>query len=140
MNHLKSFLVIFSIVILTSLNPYAQTVEVGFDSPDWQLLNADTLQYKGRLGLIGSAVLSDIELTNGIIMVDMIVDGGRSYPGFVFRMESNRNYERLYVRPHRAGLYPDAIQYSPTINGVTEWQFCNGDGYTAPIVLPENEW
>ena len=140
MNRQKAILVILLIVILPSLELFAQTIEVGFDSPDWQFLNADTLQYEGRLGLIGSAILSDIELANGVIMVDMIVDGERSYPGFVFRMESYRNYERLYVRPHRAGLYPDAIQYSPSINGVVEWQFCNGPGYTAPIILPENEW
>jgi sugar lactone lactonase YvrE len=136
---LSLFIVIF-IINFTPNNLYTQPVEVGFDSPDWQFLDADTLQYGGRLSLIGSALLTDVEFTNGIIEVDIMVTGDRSYPGLVFRMDPHGNYERIYVRPHRAGFYPDAIQYSPSINGVTEWQFCNGEGYTAPIVLPENEW
>ncbi|MBL7112660.1 MAG: SMP-30/gluconolactonase/LRE family protein [Bacteroidales bacterium] len=140
MKPILSRLTAILLFILTLTNLSAQPVEAGFDSPRWQFLNADTIQYEGRLGLIGSALLSDVEFTNGIIEVDLIVTGERSYPGLIFRMGSYENYERVYVRPHRAGLYPDAIQYSPSINGVTEWQFCNGDGYTAPIVLPENEW
>jgi sugar lactone lactonase YvrE len=140
MKPLKSLFSVLIIIFLFPFSSSSQSVGVGFDSPRWQFLNADTLQYEGRLGLIGSAIINDVEFINGIIEVDLFITGERSYPGIIFRMGSYDNYERLYVRPHRAGLYPDAIQYSPSINGVVEWQFCNGSGYTAPIVLPENEW
>jgi sugar lactone lactonase YvrE len=72
--------------------------------------------------------------------VDIAVTGARSYPGIIFRMQSPLNYERFYIRPHRAGLYPDALQYTPIVNGVASWQLCQGDGYTAGAAIPENQW
>lgn len=118
----------------------AQTGVVDFRSERWNLVDAEIANRYGRACLSGAAYLEDVEFENGVIEVDIAVDGSRSYPGLVFRMQSEADYERLYVRPHRAGLYPDAIQYTPTFNGIAGWQLYNGEGYTAGAEIPAGEW
>jgi hypothetical protein len=117
----------------------AQTRSIGFENEEWQLVNAEVVEHMGRQSLKGRAILSDIKFENGIIEVDVSVTGERSYPGVIFRIQGG-NFEHFYIRPHRAGLYPDALQYAPTFNGIGSWQLYNGEGFTAGIVLPENEW
>ena len=69
------------------------------------------------------------------------VTGARSYPGLVFGMQPDvDNGEHVYVGPHRAELYPDAVQYAPIVNGIGSWQLCNGDGFTAATELPADRW
>jgi sugar lactone lactonase YvrE len=116
----------------------AETVDFGSDL--WVLRNAEIMEYMGRDCLVGFAYLKDVEFENGVIEVDLAVTGASSYPGIVFRMQSERDYERLYVRPHRAGLYPDAVQYTPVFNGIAGWQLYNGGGYTSNIELPTGQW
>lgn len=118
----------------------AQSATVRFDSDRWELIDAQLTENFGRRCLSGTAVLSNVEFENGIIEVDLAVTGSRSYPGIVFRFQSDSKYERFYVRPHRAGLYPDALQYTPVFNGVAGWQLYNGTGYTAGAEVPTNEW
>ena len=86
--------------------------------------------------------MNDVDFENGIIEVDIAVKDNkvRGYPGIIFRMQSPENYERFYIRPHRASLYPDALQYMPVINGVECWQLYNGDGYTANAYIPAKQW
>jgi len=132
------------LLLLTSLTltsrAEAQDEMVDFDSDRWQLVNAQITNHLGRECLMGTAILQDVEFENGVIEVDIAVDGSRSYPGIVFRMQSNKHHERFYVRPHRAGLYPDALQYTPVINGVAGWQLYNGEGFTAAANIPAGEW
>jgi len=114
---------------------------INFDSDQWKIVNGNIYDYLGRKAFKGTAFLKEVEFINGIIEVDIAVTGARSYPGIMFRMQkSMRDYENVYIRPHRAGLYPDALQYTPSINGISEWQLCNGEGYTSPIGLPKNRW
>ncbi|UCG53245.1 MAG: SMP-30/gluconolactonase/LRE family protein [Candidatus Latescibacterota bacterium] len=113
---------------------------IGFDSDKWVMRNAQVVQHLDRTSLIGFAFLEGVEFENGVIEVDVAVDGRRSYPGIVFRLQNEQNYERFYIRPHRAGLYPDALQYTPVINGIAGWQLYNGSGCTAGGEFPENEW
>jgi len=119
---------------------FAQNDFIDFDSDRWLLKYADIVNHLGRKCLTGYAYLKDAEFENGIIEVDIAVDGRRSYPGIVFRMQSEKNSERFYLRPHRAGLYPDALQYTPVFNGVAGWQLYSGRGYTAFAFLPVNQW
>ncbi len=119
---------------------YGQGGAVAVDSDRWTVIDAEVVEYLGRRCLSGTAVLADVEFQNGVIEVDVAVDGRRSYPGLIFRMRDDGNYERLYIRPHRAGLYPDAIQYTPVINGVAGWQLYSGTGYTAGAEIPSNSW
>jgi sugar lactone lactonase YvrE len=111
-----------------------------FKSDRWVMANAEVVEHMGRSCLIGTAYLKDVEFVNGVIEVDVAVNGDRSYPGLIFRMQSPLNYERFYIRPHRAPFYPDALQYTHVINGVASWQLCQGEGFTALAEIPENKW
>ncbi len=111
-----------------------------FKSDSWVLANAEIVEHLGRTCLMGTAYLKETEFENGVIEVDVAVTGDRSYPGLIFRMQSPLNYERFYIRPHRAPFYPDALQYTPVISGVASWQLCQGEGFTALAKIPENQW
>ena len=131
-------LCIFVLAICTTL--WADPVTVTFDSGRWNLDAADTVTYLGRPAIMGTASLNDVEFRDGILRFSVAVNGKSSYPGIFFRVQSPLNNERFYIRPHRAGLYPDALQYTPTINRIAGWQLYSGQGFTAPVELPENEW
>ncbi|MFH1143381.1 MAG: hypothetical protein V1774_02415, partial [Candidatus Eisenbacteria bacterium] len=131
----------------------ASAMVIPFDEVHWDLRSAWVGEHLGRESLAGTALLRDLEFGDGVIEVDVAVDGRRSYPGIFFRAASDSlpaapggspgvpaNCERLYLRPHRAGLYPDAIQYAPVVNGVTGWQLYSGEGCTAGIELPADQW
>jgi len=128
-----------TIFLILTFNSKSQEI-ITFDSDQWQIYNGKIVEHLGRQALTGIAFLKDLDFQNGIIEVDIAVDGTRSYPGINFRIQSPQNYEKFYMRPHRAGLYPDALQYSPVTNGITEWQMWNGAGYTTGAAIPENEW
>jgi sugar lactone lactonase YvrE len=119
---------------------HAQLNAVDFGSDRWQMVSATIDTRLDRTCLSGAAVLPDVVFENGVIEVDLLTTGARSYPGIIFRMQSGTDYERFYIRPHRSGLYPDAMQYTPVINGVAGWQLYNGDGYTAAAEILKGEW
>ena len=131
---------IAAIVVMLGFQSRASAEVVGFDSDRWVLANAEIVDHLGRKCLRGVAYLKDVEFENGVIEVDLAVDGRRSYPGIVFRRQSDDNYERFYVRPHRAGLYTDALQYTPVFNRVAGWQLYHGPGFTAGADLPIDQW
>ena len=132
-----AFLALLAVAQLVS----AEDEVIPFDSPRWQMLDAQVVEHLGRQALIGTAVLEDVDLANGVVEYDLAVTGARSYPGALFRMQSRDNYERFYVRPHRAGLYPDALQYTPVINKVAGWQLYDGEGFTAATAkFPTDRW
>lgn len=118
----------------------AMAVPIPFTSGAWEMRNAEVSPHLGRSALAGTAFLKGVSIENGVVDVDIAVNGDRSYPGVLFRMQSEQENERVYLRPHRAGLYPDALQYTPTFNGIAGWQLYNGDGCTALISLPKDEW
>jgi len=132
----------FIVILVLSFGHRARCQEttVDFESDRWTNANAEIVDHLDRRSLIGTALLEDVEFDDGIIEVDIAVDGGRSYPGIIFRYQSPGNYEKFYIRPHRAPLYPDALQYMPVINGIGCWQLYNGDGYTAMGEIPAGQW
>ncbi len=127
-------------VLLLSANSPARSEVIDFGSDRWILKNASIIEHMGRKCLMGTAYLNDVKFENGAIEFDIAVNGSRSYPGVLFRMQSEENYERVYLRPHRESLYPDAIQYTPVINKIEAWQLYNGEGYTAGAKIPANQW
>jgi sugar lactone lactonase YvrE len=128
-------------LMLSSHDSIAQEDIVDFDSDRWQLVNAEVVQHLDRNALMGTAFLKDVQFRNGVIEVDIAVaESQRSYPGINFRMQSAQDYEQFYIRPHRAPLYPDALQYTPVFNGIAGWQLHNGEGCTASAELPANQW
>ncbi len=142
MDHRKIFQIILILVLLFSIEVSAQEEFIDFESDLWERQGAEIIQFMGRKSLIGSASLKDLEFENGIIEVDIAVTGqkARTYPGILFRIQSPGNYERVYIRPHRASLYPDAIQYVPCFNGIDGWQLYNGENYTSAVDIPDNQW
>jgi len=131
------FYILFTVFSMTLS---AQDEIVDFESERWVKVDAEIVEHMGRKSLMGVAYLKDVEFENGVIEVDIAVNGMRSYPGINFRMQSLENYERFYIRPHRAPLYTDALQYMPVLNGVGCWQLYNGEGYTVGTSIPLNQW
>lgn len=130
------------LLFISALNFYSFSQKaIDFESDQFQIVNGKVLEHLGRNAFMGTGFLTDIEFENGIIEFDLAVNGKRSYPGVFFRVQSQTDYEHFYVRPHRSGLYPDALQYCPTTNGIGSWQLFNGKGYTNTTEkFPKNEW
>jgi sugar lactone lactonase YvrE len=123
----------------------AGTQQIDFSPERWDLQAALIEEHLGRPALKGTTFLKGVSFDNGVIEVDVAMTGARSYPGIVFRMEDATNYERVYIRPHRSGrvppsLYSDVLQYVPAFNGIDSWQLYSGNGFTAPAVIPVEQW
>jgi sugar lactone lactonase YvrE len=114
---------------------------IEFSPERWDLQNAKVVDHLGRKALLGTALLKGVEFEDGVIEFDVVMKAGvRSYPGVLFRMHSQQEFERVYLRPHRAPFIDDAIQYVAAFHGVDSWQFYNGPGKTAGAVLPPDRW
>ncbi len=116
-----------------------ELVEVPFTSDDWSFAGSEVVEYLGRRALRGAASLKGVVLENGIVEVDVAVTGERCFPAVNLRRVSASMFEDFYIRPHSPGK-SDAVQYAPTFNGQAEWQLCNGEGFTAAVPIPWNEW
>lgn len=128
--------------LLVSSQVATAQVEKGDFSPgQWDLQNARIVEKFGRTCLMGVAFLKDMQFSDGVIEVDvyMLADR-RAYPGVLFRVNDGENYERVYLRPHRAPFYGDAVQYLPAFNGADSWQLYTGDGVTAAANIPKGNW
>ena len=143
---MKKVKVVWMQLTLLGLLVVAQTttaeVEKGAFSPEqWELKNARIVEKFGRTCLVGSAFLKGCQFSDGVIEVDiyMLADR-RAYPGVLFRVLDQENYERVYLRPHRAPFYGDAVQYLPAFNGADSWQLYNGDGVTASTNMAKGSW
>ncbi len=114
---------------------------IDFSSGQWTITSGAVVDFDGRKCLKGSAFLKDVMFEDGTIEVEVYtVPGQRAYPGVVFRMTDQQNYERVYIRPHRAGLYGDALQYVGTFNGLDSWQLFSGEGKSSRLDIPANQW
>ena len=138
-----AFVLILTMASLASGRPPQQASGdvVAFTPEHWDLANAKIVDHLDRKALMGTAFLKDIELEDGIIECDIAMKAGvRSYPGILFRVQSQEEYERVYLRPHRSPLYDDAVQYVAAFHGVDSWQFYNGPGLTSRAVIPADRW
>ena len=117
---------------------------IDFDSDKWVIEDPDgkvtTYLFQKSLYLnAGQAYLKDVEFENGTIEVDIASHGFRGFGGIVFRVQSQTEYEVFYIRPHKSRL-PDAMQYTPVFNGLSEWQLYSNDGFIGPIEIPIGKW
>jgi hypothetical protein len=87
----------------------------------------------------GAAVRRDVRFEDGTIELDIATTGHRAFVYVQFRIEADGEHEEFYFRPHKSGL-PDAIQYTPVMNGESSWQLYHGEGATAAASFPDNEW
>lgn len=132
------------LLVLAFVSHYvlAQTT-VPFDEFHWTIAGKMTREaFQGKDGIRltdGKIILKDSTFTNGIIEFDMTLTTTRYFPGFGFRLQDNSNYEDVYLRPHRVSN-PDAMQYMPVFNNQDSWQLYHGDGYSATVTYPLEEW
>ena len=139
MKHLLWGLALFTESVVDS-----QTLSVPPTSSRWDLQGqAKVAEYLGRPCLAlngGAAVLNHFEMRDGVIDVDVATSDGRGFFGIMFRIaDDGANGEEVYLRPHKSGL-PDAIQYTPVLNGGRNWQIYNGPGFTGAVEIPKQEW
>jgi len=114
---------------------------IAFLPEHWDLANAQVVNHLDRQALMGTAFLKNVEFEDGVIECDIAMNAGvRSYPGILFRVQSQEEYERLYLRPHRSPLYDDTVQYVAAFHGLDSWQLYNGPGWTARAVIPTERW
>ena len=113
------------LILFFVIGAFAQSEIIDFESDRWVIQNGEIVNHLERKSLMGSALLKDIEFENCVIEVDIAVtdDNERSYPGIIFRRQSEKNYERFYIRPHRTKLYSDVLQYTPVINSIASILF-----------------
>lgn len=134
-------LVILGAVFLTAGSAFAQKTIVPFTEAGWDLGRAKIADHLGRRALMGTAFLKDTDFADGVIEVDIATtERTRSYPGVLFRMADQANYERFYIRPHRSPFYDDALQYGPVFNGVDSWQLYYGPGKTSSLEILPGRW
>lgn len=132
--------IISTLAILISVASFAQQQPIPFTAENWDLEKAKQSEYLGRSTVSGTAILKNISITNGVIEVDIAATGQRSYPGILFRMASDGDFERIYIRPHLPSTFQNVVQYVSTTNNIDSWQLYTGDGNIASAEIPENEW
>ena len=124
--------------------PQSSQILIPPDSRRWDLQGqAQPTEYQGRKCLLldgGAAVLSDFEMRDGIIDVDVATPAKRGFFGIQFRIaDDGANAEWVYLRQHKSGL-PDAMQYTPVLNTGLNWQIYNGPGFTGAVDVPRDVW
>jgi hypothetical protein len=84
--------------------------------------------------------VKDFEIRDAIVDVDVATPANRGFFGIQFRIAPDlTNFEEVYLRQHKSGL-PDAMQYTPVLNGGRNWQIYNGPGFTGAVDIPKNTW
>jgi hypothetical protein len=87
----------------------------------------------------GFAYRRDVKLQDGTIDFDVQLTRRRSFVYVMFRMAEDREFEEMYLRPHKSSL-PDAIQYAPVHQGSSAWQLYHGPGATAAAAFEPGAW
>ena len=87
----------------------------------------------------GFAYRREVRLQDGTVDFDVQVTRRRSFVYLMFRMVDDREYEDVYLRPHKSSL-PDAIQYAPVYQGASAWQLYHGPGATAAVTFEPGAW
>ena len=133
---------LFSLTVITFGQSDPDIID--FDSDKWDIADPngkiEPFLFQKSLYLSGGqAYLKDVEFENGTIEVDIASHGFRGFGGIIFRVQSKTDYEVFYIRPHKSGL-PDAVQYTPVFNGLSEWQLYSNEGFIGPIDIPVGKW
>ena len=109
---------------------------VDFAGSTWrvQAREVRTESYLGRDSLVlknGEIWNDALTFGDGVIEFDIAYEEAQSFIGLMWRAESDDRFEDIYVRAH-LNAKPDALQYTPTENGLAAWQiFSDGNSQTA---------
>src|SRR6185436_924511 len=132
------------LTVAAAVSSSAQTLTLDSTSPRWQLEGkAKPTSYLGRECLLldgGGATVTDFELRDGVVVVDVATPAARGFFGIQFRIDAKgENAEWVYLRQHKSG-YPDAIQYTPVLATGLNWQIYNGPGFPGAVDIPKDTW
>ena len=109
----------------------------------WELRGKAALEtHDGRKSLAvesGFGYARGVSFQDGTIEFEVQLTRRRSFVYLMFRMQSDAEYEELYLRPHKSGL-PDALQYAPVYQGHSAWQLHHGPGGTAAVAFEPGAW
>jgi hypothetical protein len=142
---MKTRLAILLLVAAGSARPgFAQAQPLPLTDGGWELKGPSVKleRYDSRDVLSvenGFAYRRDVRLQDGTVDFDVQVTRRRSFVYLMFRMADDREYEDLYLRPHKSSL-PDAIQYAPVYQGASAWQLYHGPGATAAVTFEPGSW
>lgn len=98
--------------------------------------------YLGRDALFlrnANAVLKDVAFYNGVIEVDVAVNGKRGFSSIRWRRQPDFSGENFLIRNHKPGER-DSAQYEAFHGGRSSWQLYNRDGYTTHVTFPTDDW
>lgn len=139
--NLRILTLLFLCMVVATPNAEVAVEEkvIPFTADFWDLGKANIETIDGRQAITGEAVLTGATFENGIIEMELKTDGTRAFPGVTFRDDTTGNGETIYLRPHHSGQQ-DAVQYAPIYNKQTCWQLYYGEGYTASLNIPANQW
>jgi hypothetical protein len=85
----------------------------------------------------GIAFLTDLEIIEGAIEVEIAATGDRSFPGIIFHLHDDLHYEEVFIRSHKSGQ-PDALQYNPVFSQFANWQLY--PEFQAAVSLKNEGW
>jgi hypothetical protein len=85
------------------------------------------------------AYLDGVSFAEGSIDLDLLVPRQRSFVGVLFRVASEGNHERVYLRPHKSGL-DDALQYEANFDSASTWQLYSAPSYMRNADIPWDQW
>jgi hypothetical protein len=138
---------LFIMTSLLALGPSTQQPSerpLPFSDKAWELRGERTaVERDGDRDVLrtesGFAYRRDVQLLDGTIDFDVQVTTRRSFVYVMFRMADDREFEEMYLRPHKSGL-PDALQYAPVWQRQSAWQLHHGPGGTAPVEFQPGVW
>ena len=104
--------------------PHWQSIP--FNEENFDVSHASKASFENRGGrdalcIDGEACLRDVLLESGSIAVDIANDHHRHFANLIFRAAARDRYETVYLRMHKSKQF-DAVQYTPHLNGETNWQ------------------
>jgi hypothetical protein len=87
----------------------------------------------------GLISIKGLKLRDGTVDVDVATKEGSLFAGVAFRVESDANFEIVYLRPGATDTI-EAMQYTPRLNGDAIWQLLNTRHEKASAHFPKNQW
>ncbi len=151
MNSIVRFFVLIAVIFAFCFSLGAQSetqrFEIKGSNNEWfvdaknRVGHAKIGEFSGRKSLMikkGSHILkSNVEFSEGTIEFDVAPLSEAQFIAVIFRRDTFRNYENIYLRPGRSGEY-QALQYAPAINSSSTWQIY--PEFMRTIEIPRNKW
>ncbi len=117
---------------------------IAFAGYDWRVdakeARVETHLGKQALKLHNGSVIADtVVFSDGVIEFDIAYVEQTIFAGAGWRAESDQRYEDMYVRGHLNNK-PDALQYTPTENGLSAWQIFSDENAIAAVSQKFDDW